>query len=313
MDYDTRFKLLLTLFFQEFVELFLPDFHPRVDWRRPIEFLDKELQSVLPDRPKGTVDLLAKVAAKRGQRAGRQGRLCLIHVEIEGRKSRREMAERMCGYYHRLREKLRLPTVPVAVFVHLGGEGLGWLNDDMVCLDHCFNHFECPYIGLPALDGRQYLERPNPLAWALTGLMSVPDDERARVKAESMRRAAATRLAERERFLVLECVESFTNLDTAQQRVFQTLLGAPGFEEVRVMQKTTYEKGLDKGREEGREEGIEKGVHLAECRFLLMQLEEKFGGVSERVRKKVEQMTSDQRQEVAKRLIAAERLKDLQL
>src|SRR5688572_19231344 len=151
MDYDTRFKLLLTLFFQEFVELFLPDFAQRVDWRKQVEFLDKELQDILPQRTPGAVDLLAKVAAKKPLRRGRGERLCLIHVEIESRKSRRAMGERMFDYFHRIRRKFGIPVVPSVLYVRVG-EGLGWQSLHLYSLEHCFCHFEFPCIGLPALD-----------------------------------------------------------------------------------------------------------------------------------------------------------------
>lgn len=58
MDIDPRFKLLLIHFFREFLQLFLPDIAGQIDWRRSVEFLDKELQSILPDRRKGTVDVV---------------------------------------------------------------------------------------------------------------------------------------------------------------------------------------------------------------------------------------------------------------
>lgn len=194
--------------------------------------------------------------------------------------------------------------MPVVAYVHLAGEGLGWQSLDMLCLDHCFNHFEFPYIGLPALDGREYVEQANPIAWALTGLMNVPAEERARIKAESLRRAARAKLSDRQRFVVVECVESFTTLDANQLEEFEGLVELPTYQEVREMQKTTYEKGV--------EAGVEQGARLAECRWLMLQLEEKFGSVPEKVRKKIEQLSGDERQQVARQLLSAERLKDLQ-
>lgn len=148
MEFDARFKLLLTSFFHEFIELFLPEFSQQIDWRQRPEFLDKELQDLLPDRPKGTVDLLVKVRSLRPARGAPDDRLCLMHVEIEGRKSRRAMGGRMWRYFFRLTETFGLPTVPVVIYLKVGGEGVGWQSYDIRVWNHCFNHFEFPYISV---------------------------------------------------------------------------------------------------------------------------------------------------------------------
>lgn len=45
--------------------------------------------------------------------------------------------------------------MPIAIFLHVGGDGLGWESHEQFCFGHCVNRFEFPYIGLPALDGVQ--------------------------------------------------------------------------------------------------------------------------------------------------------------
>jgi hypothetical protein len=304
VDYDPRIKLLLTLYFREFVELFLTRFAERIDWGYGVEFLDKELQSILPDRPKGTVDLLAKVRSLHPLRGGLDY-LCLMHTEIEGRKSRRVLGRRMCRYFHRIDETLGLPTVPVAMYTKVGGEGLGWQSYDMTCWGHAFNHFEFPYIGLPALDGRAYVELANPLAWALTGLMNVPADERARVKAESLRRAAHGHLDPRRRAVLVECVESFTVLDQQQRQAFEELLASKAYQRAKAMQKTIYD--------EARELGLAEGQRKSECNWLLILLEQKFGTVPLATRKRIERLTSDEREQLIRDLLRATSLKELGL
>jgi hypothetical protein len=308
VNYDPRIKLLLTLYFREFVELFLARFAERIDWEYGVEFLDKELQSILPDRPKGTVDLLAKLRSLQPLRGGLD-HLCLMHTEVEGRKSRRVMGRRMCRYFHRIDETLGLPTVPVAMYIKVGGEGLGWQSYDMTCWGHAFNHFEFPYIGLPALDGRSYVELPNPLAWALTGLMNVPAGERARVKAESLRRAAHVHLDTRRRAVLVECVESFTVLDEYQRQAFEELLASKEYQRAKAMQKTIY----DEARELGMAEGLSQGERKTECKWLVMLLQRKFGTVPVSARKKIERLTSDEREQVAQDLLGATSLKELGL
>jgi hypothetical protein len=301
MTFDARFKLLLMLFFREFIELFFPDFFDSIDWDAPIEFLDKELTTLLPATAGQCVDLLVKVRSRVPPRPRVTSWLCLIHAEVEARRSRRALGKRMCGYFHRIDEKLDLPTVPIALYIHVGGDGLGWQSYDMSCWGHCFNHFEFPYIGLPALDGCVYAERPNPVAWALCGLMRIPPAERARIKAESLRRAARMLRDERKRLVVVECVECFLPLDRHQQEEFDQLVQSAAYQEVRTMQQTTYEKGIEQGREEGQRE------------TLLLLLEERFGTLPQRIRKRIERMPAAERANLLRNLFHVTALKDLNL
>ncbi|NUQ62104.1 MAG: DUF4351 domain-containing protein [Pirellulales bacterium] len=71
------------------------------------------------------------------------------------------------------------------------------------------------------------------------------------------------------------------------------------------MQKTIYD--------EARELGEAEGQRKTECNWLVMQLEHKFGTVPPRTRKKIERLTSDERQQVAKDLLDATSLKELGL
>src|SRR5436305_9809062 len=108
MDHDRLFKQLLTTFFVEFVELFLPDVIPYLE-RDSIEFLDKEVFTDLTGGNRHEVDLVA--------RARFQGRdtFFLIHVESQARREP-DFGSRMFRYFARLHEKFNLPVYPVALF-----------------------------------------------------------------------------------------------------------------------------------------------------------------------------------------------------
>jgi hypothetical protein len=74
MDHDRLFKQLLTTFFVEFIELFLPKLSAHLE-RDSIEFLDKEIFTDLTSGERHEVDLLAR-ARLRGEEA-----FFIIHVE----------------------------------------------------------------------------------------------------------------------------------------------------------------------------------------------------------------------------------------
>ncbi len=68
-DYDTPWKGSLDEYFDEFLALFLPHVYAEIDWSRPVEFLDKELQQVALEAETGRryADKLVKVWKKNGK------------------------------------------------------------------------------------------------------------------------------------------------------------------------------------------------------------------------------------------------------
>lgn len=70
-DYDSPWKNALEQYFEEFMALFFPNAHADIDWRRPVAFLDSELQQVALDAEVGRryADKLAKVWKKSGEQS----------------------------------------------------------------------------------------------------------------------------------------------------------------------------------------------------------------------------------------------------
>ena len=68
-DYDSPWKEALDVFFEAFLELFIPEAHADIDWSRQCESLDKELQQITPEAESGRryVDKLVKVWLKSGE------------------------------------------------------------------------------------------------------------------------------------------------------------------------------------------------------------------------------------------------------
>ncbi|MDZ7854222.1 MAG: hypothetical protein U5L98_16700 [Halomonas sp.] len=111
-DFDSPWKEALEYYFPQFLELLLPEMHREIDWHRPHEFLDKELQQVVRDSDAGRrhADKLVKVFTLDGSETW-----VLIHVEVQGKADRRFNA-RMYRYYYRLQDKYpyqRLASVAI--------------------------------------------------------------------------------------------------------------------------------------------------------------------------------------------------------
>jgi hypothetical protein len=97
-DFDTPWKDVLEIYFEDFVSFFFPQAHAGIDWNQGFEFLDKELQQVVRDAELGKrlVDKLVKIYRMAGEETW-----VLIHIEIQGQREI-DFAERMFVYYYRI-------------------------------------------------------------------------------------------------------------------------------------------------------------------------------------------------------------------
>ncbi|WP_132477921.1 hypothetical protein [Paracandidimonas soli] len=107
-DYDSPWKDALEQFFEPAMALLMPELHARVDWSKPVAFLDKEFQALSHHLPAGrqVVDKLTRVSGLDGSLM-----FILVHIEVQGGAARlsllRRMAERMAFYAFRIRDGFR--------------------------------------------------------------------------------------------------------------------------------------------------------------------------------------------------------------
>jgi hypothetical protein len=100
-DYDSPWKDILDLQFEEFMSFFFPSAHAQIDWRAGHEFLDKELQKITMDAALGrrVVDKLVKVQLTNGLE-----QWVLVHVEVQTQPAL-GFPERMFVYHYRIRDR----------------------------------------------------------------------------------------------------------------------------------------------------------------------------------------------------------------
>src|SRR5262249_55743225 len=152
-------------------------------------------QEIFIDPPRGerrSLDLLARLPihpdapAPAPHLEGPDRWIALVHVEIESRDRAAPLQPRMHDYYEQLRRRPRLPVLPMALFLRVGLDGLGWETLAESFWEHELLRFSYPYVGLPGLDGEDYLAGENLLGVALTALMKVPPAKQAEVHAEAL-------------------------------------------------------------------------------------------------------------------------------
>jgi hypothetical protein len=117
--FDESWKEAMDLYFQPFLAFFFPEVHVLIAWDRPIEFLDKELERLIPESEIGrrVADKLVKVWKLNGEET-----FILIHCEIQSQEEK-DFAERMFIYHYRIFDAYRKPVISLAV---LGDERSSW-------------------------------------------------------------------------------------------------------------------------------------------------------------------------------------------
>ena len=118
-DYDSPWKDILDLQFEEFMAFFFPSAHAQIDWQTGHEFLDKELQKITLDAALGrrVVDKLVKVYLKDGRE-----QWVLVHVEVQTQPAL-AFPERMFVYHYRIRDRF---AARCATFGVLADADPGW-------------------------------------------------------------------------------------------------------------------------------------------------------------------------------------------
>jgi hypothetical protein len=293
IDHDRAFKELLTTFFAEFLDLFLPELSGYLD-RGSVAFLDKE---VFTDVTAGTThraDLVAR-AKCRGQDA-----FFLIHLEHQAQ-LQTEFSVRMFAYFAALHAKHHLPVYPIALFSHgsLQPEPdeyrVTFPDWDVLC-------FRYRVIQLSRLNWRNFIRQPNPVGSALMVRMGMAPEERPRVKLECLRLLVTLRLDPARMRLISGFIDTCLRLNQQETLLFHqqaaTLLGES--EKANVMELTTSwkEEGIEIGLQKGREEGRKR-----ESQLILRQLRKRFGSLDPEWETRVQGFSLDQLDQLADVLV----------
>jgi Domain of unknown function (DUF4351) len=318
-DHDQRLKVLLKEFFEGFFLCFCPDWAPRFEFT-DIDWLDKELFLAPPQGEKRQLDLVARLRLRPGApppRPGISDLVALVHVELESRASTPAFRPRMFDYYIQLRRDTGLPVLPIALFLRVGFDGIGWDAYEEHFWERRIIRFEYAYVGLPALDGEPYATGENLLGVALSVLMQLPSDQRAELYADGLKRIAVSGENDFRRFLLVECLEAYAELEEGQKERLQALLHTDAYQEVEPLMKTTYERGIEQGIERGIqrgiEQGIERGIAQGERRSALRLMEAKFGPLSASVKQRVEALSLEALARIQLDLLKARALEELRL
>lgn len=113
VQYDTPWKDILDIYFEQFIAYCWPQYYPEIDWDRGYKSLDKELSKIVRNAAIGNrvADKLIEVYLKNGQEA-----YILLHIEVQGNHDV-YFEERMFVSRYRLRDKYKKPIVSIAILI----------------------------------------------------------------------------------------------------------------------------------------------------------------------------------------------------
>ena len=299
-SHDQLSKSLIKAFFAEFLGLIDPETAPLLRVGEAV-FLDKEDFTDWPTGDRREMDLVIRVPVARKERP------LLVHVEIET-DVRSGMDRRLWQYYMQLSLRHELP---ILVNLRGGRPGVhrGTLRDVFERKVTAVFHYRV--LGLSGCRAKDWLARPEPIAWAFAALMRPGSWSRAELKLECLRRIAASGVAGLRKQILVDWVETYVQLTGQDALELQRLLDLEGNEEIKAMELTWLgqaeargmerglEKGLEQGIARGRKEGLAQGTETATQqavermrRVVFRQIEQRFGSVPAKVRRRVEAIDS---------------------
>ena len=277
-EYDSPWKETLDGYFEDFLQLCLPELHQAIDWATPPKTRDKEFQQIAQASETGprSVDKLVEVRLLSGQIEW-----LLVHLEVQSQADA-AFARRMFVYYYRIIDKFNQPVVSLAV---LGDDSPTWKPQ---CFQQsvfgCEIQFKFPTVKLLDYSDRvtELEASENPFATViLAHLMTLktasdPAD-RCQWKLRLMRplyQRGMSREVIRDLFKMIDWMMDLPT-DIALQFENELLL----FEQEKQMPYVTSieRHGIEQGIEQGLEQGLEKGELIGQIRLfqqLLKQTEQ---------------------------------------
>ena len=247
--YDGAFKVLLTEFFREFLELFAPVLAAQlVD--DDVTFLATESFADLIDTQRRNADMVVQTRLRTGNAT------ILVHLEHQAQPDD-VLARRMFRYFSRFHDRYDLPIYPIALCSYQRRHVEPTSYTVTVPPEEVL-HFRYQVVQLKQLDWRAYLNTTNPVAVALMARMHIAQRDRWRVKAAAVRLAVGLPISADAERLVVRFVARYLVLrpvDDAAFRADVATYSQP--EQERIMEiVTSWERQAHKaGRVKGRAEG----------------------------------------------------------
>ena len=294
-DFDSAWKTALDEWIEPFIEFFFPRIHGRIDWSRPPQFLEQELQKIQARDKTGrlSVDKLVRVWRKDGRETW-----VLIHTEVQSQTDR-TFPLRMYRYSARIWAKYKRFPVSLAI---LGDETADWRPNRFTHRRWgCRHDFQFLSFKLLDLAANPELLRSHPNVFAtiaeahLTALVTRQNAELRLVeKVRLVRRLYERGLSEENIRKLFNVIDFLIDLPRETARTFREIHHQ--IEEERNVRRLTQSEELAKDE--------------ARVEMLLVVLKERFGSVPTDLEERLQSMDGDQLTLLVRAALSAKHLSD---
>ena len=306
IDHDRLFKELLTTFFVDFIELFLPDVAAYLE-RDSVQFLDKEVFTDVTAGERYEADLLVQAKFQE------QDSFFLIHLEHQAQ-NQVQFGKRMFRYFARLSEKYDLPVYPITLFSYNTPRRPEPNSYQVEFPNKVVLQFNYDVIQLNRLNWRDFVRNQNPVASALMAKMNIAPEERPRVKLECLRLLATLRLDPAKMQLISGFIDSYLQLNAEEEALLRAEIATiEPTEQEAVMQIVTswMREGIEQGRQEGLERGLQLGLQQGlqqgrregELALIMRLLTRRFGLIDPELEESIRQLSLPQLERLAEALL----------
>ncbi|MDY6938276.1 MAG: DUF4351 domain-containing protein [Cyanobacteriota bacterium] len=308
---DRLLNELLSIFFWDFIALFLPHLVGEVD-RESIAFVEPEEFGRTVAARLDETDFLARVRLR--------DRQTCFFIRVEHHLSDRTgLARRMFHDVVELDRRYGIPIYPIVVFLEEGDRPSETNGYRVKFPDRQVLEFSFVSISLPRLHWQEFRQQPNPVAAAFMGKMQMKLEERPRVKVECLRLLASLGLKFERSQLISKLIDTYLPLNLVEEQIFESELDRLQLQERRgIMDIVTswmekgIEQGIAQGIQQGIEQGIEQGIGLGIVVTVLRQLKHRFGSISPNLEKQVRDLSLEQLEGLSEALLDFENDADLE-
>ncbi len=290
-DFDSPWKEVLELYFEDFLYFFFLDAAAGIDWQRGHRFLDKELQQVSKDAELGRryADKLVQVYRKDGEEVW-----VLIHVEIQAQPDSR-FSKRMFTYNYRIFDHYDRPVVSLAV---LADHRVDWRPDAFTWdLWGCRVGIHFPVVKLLdyATNWTSLESSINPFALCTMAHLKAMETRKDLQLRRQWKVDLARRLYDqgRDREYVINLFRFIDWIMTLPEELTGTFWQEiQAIEEEKAMPYVTSIERL--GIQQGMQKGMQQGMQQGTRKVLLRLLTKKFSRIPADIKKKVELADEEQ-------------------
>ena len=289
IDHDQLFKQLISTFFLEFLDLFVPELAVNID-RDNLEFLPQEYFTDLIEGDRRAMDLVVRINLRRRPNEPEVGKVWAI-IDCEHQSSSEaNFQRRMFFYFAQLHRQYLEPVYPIAIF-SFDEPKRQEQNKYRVRLPGLdILEFNFLRIQLNQLNWRDFLKQKNPVAAALMSKMKIEKKERAKVKVECLRAIATLKLDPARVSILSGFVDTYLNLNQSEVVEFEREVASikKETEKEQVMQIVTS------WMEQGIEQGIEQGEQKATLKSVLRVLHRRVGELDADVNERLQLLSVSQ-------------------